>query len=168
VKCASLRSPLFYWLASVIRPWHATTGAIPMTLLKLEKVTITLEAIGDGKIRVNSSSWDDVKVILARRGARGPGEGQAHAGLKAALIPARQRRGNLRSGLPDVDASRCLYMRHANPELQRNAVRRHRANKRKGLKCYRCRPDRKGSRFASASNSINCCWRTKARRRANV
>jgi hypothetical protein len=34
-------------------------------LLKSEKTVTTLEAIGDGKIRVNSSSWEDVKVILA-------------------------------------------------------------------------------------------------------
>jgi hypothetical protein len=27
-------------------------------LLKLEKTTLTFEAVGDGKIRVNSSSWE--------------------------------------------------------------------------------------------------------------
>ena len=29
-----------------------------------EKVTVSLEAIGDGKVRVNTSSWDNAAVIL--------------------------------------------------------------------------------------------------------
>jgi hypothetical protein len=37
----------------------------PETLLKSDKTTITLEALKDGKIRVNSSAWADAHVILA-------------------------------------------------------------------------------------------------------
>jgi hypothetical protein len=34
------------------------------TLLKSDKPTIALEALKDGKIRVNSSAWADAHVIL--------------------------------------------------------------------------------------------------------
>jgi uncharacterized protein len=34
------------------------------TLLKSNKPTITLEALKDGKIRVNSSAWSDYLIIL--------------------------------------------------------------------------------------------------------
>ena len=33
-------------------------------LLKTEKHTLVLEGLGDGKIRVNASGWDDAKVLL--------------------------------------------------------------------------------------------------------
>jgi hypothetical protein len=36
----------------------------PDILLKSDKTTITLEALKDGKIRVNSSAWADAHVIL--------------------------------------------------------------------------------------------------------
>jgi hypothetical protein len=32
-------------------------------LLKTEKATLIVEALGDGKVRVNSSAWEDAKVI---------------------------------------------------------------------------------------------------------
>jgi hypothetical protein len=32
-------------------------------LLKTENVKLIVEALGDGKVRVNSSAWDDAKVI---------------------------------------------------------------------------------------------------------
>ena len=32
-------------------------------LLKADKVSVVFESIADGKIRVTTSSWDDVKVI---------------------------------------------------------------------------------------------------------
>jgi hypothetical protein len=37
----------------------------PDILLKSDKPTVTLEALKDGKIRVNSSAWADAHVILA-------------------------------------------------------------------------------------------------------
>jgi hypothetical protein len=33
-------------------------------LLKTEKHTLVLEGIGESKIRVNASGWDDAKVLL--------------------------------------------------------------------------------------------------------
>ena len=33
-------------------------------LLKTEKHTLVVEGLGDGKIRVNASGWDDAKVLL--------------------------------------------------------------------------------------------------------
>jgi len=36
----------------------------PETLLKADKATIKLEALKDGKIRVNSSSWSEPVVLL--------------------------------------------------------------------------------------------------------
>ena len=33
--------------------------------IKANRVTLVFEAIGDDKVRVNCSSWDDSKVILA-------------------------------------------------------------------------------------------------------
>ena len=46
-----------------------TCRAPPMTrlepLLKSDKTTLSFEAIGDDKVRVNCSSWEDAKVILA-------------------------------------------------------------------------------------------------------
>ena len=34
------------------------------SLLKNDRVTLVFEAIGDDKVRVGCSSWDDSKVIL--------------------------------------------------------------------------------------------------------
>jgi hypothetical protein len=34
-------------------------------LLKSDKATLVLEAVGDGKVRVNCQSWEDARVILA-------------------------------------------------------------------------------------------------------
>jgi len=34
--------------------------------IKADRVTLVFEAIGDDKVRVNCSSWDDSKVILPR------------------------------------------------------------------------------------------------------
>jgi hypothetical protein len=34
-------------------------------LLKTEKITLVLDAIGDGKIRSTASAWEDGKTILA-------------------------------------------------------------------------------------------------------
>jgi len=34
-------------------------------LLKSDKTTLSFEAIGDDKVRVNCASWEDAKVILA-------------------------------------------------------------------------------------------------------
>ena len=34
-------------------------------LLKSKRCTLVLEAVEDGKVRVNCASWDDARVILA-------------------------------------------------------------------------------------------------------
>jgi hypothetical protein len=34
------------------------------TLLETDKATLVLEAIGQGKLRVNCQSWEDARVIL--------------------------------------------------------------------------------------------------------
>ena len=41
-------------------------------LLKSDKTTLVFEAVGDDKVRVNCSSWDDFKVIPADEALRWP------------------------------------------------------------------------------------------------
>ena len=51
------------------------------TLLSADKSTaVILEPIGEGKIRVRTSTWDQEVVILADQSARGRGDGKVAAG----------------------------------------------------------------------------------------
>jgi hypothetical protein len=70
----------------------------------VEKVTLALEGIGAGKVRVNSSSLDHPLVILSRPGPRNRGDREeGHDGVRGALgllarpRPDRDGRGGLRS-----------------------------------------------------------------------
>jgi hypothetical protein len=71
-------------------------------LLKSEKTTLTLEVIGEGKIRVNSSSWDDAKVILADQVLEVRAMGKRMLVLRRPKFPPDSDAGFFRSRVPGV------------------------------------------------------------------
>jgi hypothetical protein len=60
----------------------------PETLLKSEKTSIALEGVGEGKIRANTASWDDPKVILPGQALMVYAEGKTLHVVRVARQPA--------------------------------------------------------------------------------
>jgi hypothetical protein len=47
------------------RKYRAGSTPLGESLLKADRAVLVFEAIGDDKVRVNCSSWEDTRVILA-------------------------------------------------------------------------------------------------------